>query len=703
MLTNEIDLFTEGYGERLFQGDSVDQSGDGVQRTVAWLNEFDETCRQECRDWLKNSNNAFKYFRGTQSRKKKNRGIMFFVFNLIRHRMLSKNGILTQNKPTASIQGVDLEDETIAQALADLVDFSSDRSDFDTKLADACLDMLICGLGVLSEHWDFDGKRFNSKYGWIDGNFSLTREDPRKYAFPKHDDETFSGEGNDGAEGYTKEYTVRRAKLQARFSDFSAEIDELEAHTKGASKTSKTSSGEKGPNDELRVVETYYYKDIPEEFVVKTFEDGPEQLARLTPDQVQILLAAGIEAEAEQPMDADMAKVVEEAEAAGGELDYRYRVRTKLRPQVWHAAVASKKLLLWNQPSIYKHNMWPDIFLVGQKDHDESMPYGEVEQLMAGQDLIDSILAMMVDNLSRTNAQGRVVDKSLVSREMQSDLRERMSKPGYYIESVAGKADEVVWKDEQQPLDMAAMGIVNWVLAVFDEMSNIAQVQRGGMPYNTSGRGIEKLLGAGDTALEHLKKNMVFAIRRFGRMRLSNLQQFLTVTDKIRISKDYEDHYKLNLEWFTPEDNPDAGSKLRLVRYQDGLKPEDGGVKVVTPDFEAMEFDITYQVVSNTQRDPVEKRERITLAIQNGLATPAWAAKELEIPRTEFMRAQEMNEKLKMATFVEELSKDEQFGEIVKGIVNPETSDQMLSTIGQALSTMTAQKTGSPTPQLTAP
>ena len=672
-----VDLFVEGEGVELFPGDEYPEDTPSRTQTIDWITSFDEDCRDtDWRKWRDKTDQCFDYFRGKQKDVKKS-GVYFVVFNIIRMRILTKNGILTGAKPTASIQGVEIEDELASQALDDLISFFSTKLDFDIKLADASLDSLMCGLGALELHWDYGKKRYNGRRGWIRGNFVLTREDPRAYAFPKHGDERLIGDdGSSGLDGYTKEYWIRRRKLEAMYPQASDLIKNLKAssktstkkRTRGSADSESGAGGSDSRNDEIRVVEAWYFKEVPVKVILEVSEDGTERPAVVK--QFDKNVGKFVPTKESEPLeDAEAAQAQYEAESEVGDVTHRYRVHTDTERKLWWGAVAGDKVLLFNRPGPYRHGFWPTIFVPGMLDHNEAMPYGDVEHLVEGQNVVNSVVSLILDNMSRTNNQGKIIDTSMLKPKYKKNAVRRIAKAGYVLEAVAGKADKVVWRDEAQPLDQSALTIVNWVVSLFDQMSSVADIQSGKMDYATSGRGIRELVGAADTALDHLKTNLTCAIRHFGRLLLSMIQQFVTIEDKIRISKDYRE-YTLGFEWFTDPENMDKGTRMSLALYDNDNPKENPRI---IDDLETMQFDIEVNVDTNLERDPAEKRETAEFALKNGIATPEYWAKEWGIPRSEFRRAQKWQEMEKIRLMQEEMEKDEVMGPVFKLMTNPET------------------------------
>uniref|UniRef100_A0A6M3LEU6 Putative portal protein n=1 Tax=viral metagenome TaxID=1070528 RepID=A0A6M3LEU6_9ZZZZ len=632
--------------------------------------------RQKRRKWLRRAEKAFDYTFGDQVDKKGvGEGALFLSFNLIINRVLTKLGILTAGKPQAGITGRDVDNDDASAAFQDLLEYAIDKSDFSVLAQDAIQDTIICGLGVLEEKYDLDSERFTDTYGYIPGDVVLQKEDPRTYILdPNNADERL--EGKRGPQWYAKEVHVARKQLQAEYPKKAAQIAGLterrmefwlENDERGRGSIDDTDdAGANRPGDDLTVYEYWYKRSEPRSVVLKTeYEDNAHEI----PSRSEV----AIDPETKEPIFED--EIPEVPEGA----NFDYEVIRRMVPRVWHAGIVGD-VLLYNEPTPYRHGRWPAIFFCGMLRPDDPYPYGEVDRLVEPQDLFNTLVSVIVDNAIRTNNQGMLADPTKFAEHEQGSLVETLSSSGYVLEVmpdalIQGGAIQTV---APAPISQGLLQLAQFVQLMFDEIFSLAQVQKGGMPYDTSGRAIQNLVQAADTALNNLQTNVNHAITTWGRMRLRNIQQYMSIEESLRISDDYRAAFRLSLERHTP--NGEMDDKLGLFKYED----ENPERIPLLEDFGAAEFEVKFKIRSGQERDPREKREEAAFLHEKGLVTRGYLARMYEVPRDELASADEENHLLQTGKMVEELSQDKVVGPVLRAIIeNPQTAQMIQAALAR--------------------
>jgi len=621
--------------------------------------------------WRKQALKSFDYVSGKQYEGDEEPDFLYVVLNLIIHRFLTKTGILTAGKPIASVTGRDLDDEEAADVFKDLLEYGADKAHLDTLIQDAVQDAVICGLGVLEEHWTLDLKRWTEQYGFVRGDFQVTREDPLAYTFdPDNRDERLFARGDSGPQWYSKDVWTSRDKLKLAYPNKSmliqgvntkkyADEGQEEKRTGGTNADDTMSTGPKRGQDKVLMVEYWYKRFTPINYVVRYFvdKDGNDERMEMVPEMGEV--------------------PPEEAWEPG----VRYDSILALDEEIWTAACVGD-VLLYHRKSPYKHGRWPAVFFCGMMRRDEPVPYGEIERMIVPQDVINANFSLVQDNANRINNPGKIVQPEAFTDDIKNNLPNIMSQPGWTATLKSGfKAQDAYQEIKPQELPTVLLDINKYLQVLLDEIASIAQVQRGGMPYETSGKAIQALLGAGDTALTSIQRNIEYAVTYWGENRISNIQQFMTIEDSLRISDDAR-QYRVAFEHFTP----DGGDQttLSLVKYEDfepGQKPEKP--KRLLENVAVAQFDLRVTIKSNQDRDPEADREFVL-----GLFDREIADKQLVLERSGIdgwrevlRRVSEKDEQLKQMQQFQQMM--EQSPLLQQMVQNPQVAQQIQQMVAQ--------------------
>ena len=362
---------------------------------------------------------------------------------------------------------------------------------------------------------------------------------------------------------------------------------------------------------------------------------------------------------------------------------YEFEIIPRLKTEIWTGAIVGGQFL-YNRKSRYTHRRWPAVFFTGQKRRGEPIPYGKVDGLITPQDLLNMLVSLVGHNASRTNQMGVLVNKSRFATSEHAGLKEKLQKPGFYAELEEGN-------DQQNPpltqvgpqgLPMQVFELIQFVMAIFDKVSGLAEVQRGGMNYPTSGKGIQQLLQAGDMTLSNLQNNVKHSLTTWGNIRVRNIQQFYTMQQSWRISDDFRS-YILSIE---PNDT-DTG--MQMVRY-DSAEPGTPKAsapppRAIVPDLSVSEFDVKVSIRSMVPRTPEEEIAEAQAQFEMGLVTRAFLAKKMDIPADEVEKAMKENKVLQSGMLYDKLGKESPI--IAKALEliaqNPKMAEQALAHLGQ--------------------
>src|SRR3990167_1025260 len=157
------------------------------------------------------------------------------------------------------------------------------------------MDCIICGLGVIEEHYDFNAERWSDvQKDWIPGEIVLSKQDSLAYLIdPDNQSETLDI-GPTGPQWYIKKTKMMRQALALTYKKYEVEIKKLEA----SARTFVNDESEENPrgtgtfdeavdrenpqdSDILEVWEQWYLKQTDANIVYRIHKDtGHHELAR---------------------------------------------------------------------------------------------------------------------------------------------------------------------------------------------------------------------------------------------------------------------------------------------------------------------------------------------------------------------------------------------------------------------------------------
>lgn len=380
---------------------------------------------------------------------------------------------------------------------------------------------------------------------------------------------------------------------------------------------------------------------------------------------------------------------------------FEYDVLRTFDEQCWTASVVGN-VLLYHKRSPYRHGRWPAVFFAGMLRRGEPCPYGQIDAMLVPQDVVNANLSLIQDNAARINNPGRVIKPDAFIESQKNRILDIVSQPGFTLVMDEGSpytVDEVYREITPGQLPSQLLEFTNYIRQMIDEIASVAQVQRGGMPYDTSGKAIQSLLQASDTALSTVQSNIEYALTVWGENRVKNIQQFYALEDSLRISDDLR-AYRMAFEYYT---NPETDkTALSLVKYPEGEPGENPPEpKRIFDDFSIAEFDIRVNVKSNQERDPDEVTTRNLGYFDRGIMDKQYVIENDDriTGKRELLRRIQKSDQA--AQMMENLNKlmdtDTPAGLLIRAVQNPEIADMILSALEQgglppeALSQVVAQ------------
>ena len=568
--------------------------------------------------WRTQARRAYRYYESKQAPAELDGQAtdnLYVVLNITHGRIEQKHGILTSANPQPEVMGRGMEDDEVAEVFRDLLSYRTDQEMFDAKRNDAVLDMLVGGVGVLEEEYTLEEEQITT-HGKVDGNLRLSVGDALRY-YVDADNRTWMFWGKYGPRWYTVEDFVSVDDLCKQYPRSKNRIKALRkkkgsgATGSGGSGTSEAETGPRfdratggageersdtdtdqdvrGAEDKVQHLTHWYAVTEPKEIVLYTTEDGYSEPAMM-PD----------------------GKLMASNDIPEGEAD-QYEVVVALKRKIRTLAIAGGSVLLYDKPSPYKHGRWPATFFCGTMHQDQPMPYGEVQRLFDIQDLFNKLSSLLFEHGIRgARSGGRYPKGAFDDSTEEAAFKATAADPGTWH----GISPEYIdmfreWQSVAPPAGLFQLQQDIRVLA--DEVSSLYNSQRGGMPYDTSGRGIIALQQAGDVALTQLKTHIEYGCTDWGQKAVSNAQQFWTWERAFRISDKAKDVVQQYITEIHPNPDDDDNPALALFRLDSEPNPETGipmpkAVPVIN-DLSVGEFDVRYRIGSAFNRSPEAKQK----------------------------------------------------------------------------------------------
>lgn len=371
---------------------------------------------------------------------------------------------------------------------------------------------------------------------------------------------------------------------------------------------------------------------------------------------------------------------------SGGAFDYE--VFRTFDEQCWTAAIVGN-VLLYHRRSPYRHNRWPAVFFAGMMRKGHPCPYGQIEPMIVPQDVINSNMTLIQDIAQRVSNPGRIIKPDALIASQKNRVLDIVNQPGWVLvmdENSQLTVNDVYREIAPGQIPGQLLEFTEYIRRMIDEIGSVAQVQRGGMPYDTSGKAIQSLLQASDTALSTVHRNIEYAVTVWAENRVKNIQQFYALEDSLRISDDLR-AYRIAFEYYT---NPETEkTTLSLVKYPEGEPGKDAPPpKRIFDDFGVAEFDIEVGIHSNQERNPDEESARILSYFDRGIVDKQyvienddWIVGKREVLR----RVMERDETLKTIEAFNAMMQDSESpaGMLIRAMQNPQVSELVLAALSQ--------------------
>ena len=340
--------------------------------------------------------------------------------------------------------------------------------------------------------------------------------------------------------------------------------------------------------------------------------------------------------------------------------------------ELWEVVIVNDHLAV-EEISIYDeseggHGMYP----YGRFGHvripDRSRAMGEIEFLIGAQDLINRTLSRWLETLFIGNAGFFYTEHGALDRNNRTKLRHLGERPIQSIEGTPG-SNPPAWVGGNPNASQVFASGAQIMGEVMDDTSADKDVQKGGSPYTTSGRGILALQAVAELVNVIAQNHVESALRKLIYMRMCNLQQFLRgeriarVLDRATDEKETllvgQDEMELVVgHGLQPEVDP------LTQEVKEGFYTRENGDKVrvlVLNDKEYQKFDIRLVLDTSKELNKAERMEQVAMVWQNlGEGATEWALMQMDLKDRGFLlkKQEERDQVLSIAAPIIEYSEE---------------------------------------------
>lgn len=609
---------------------------------------------------------------------------LYLCLNMIRNRIGPKVGLLTAERPTPVFEGREGVDESGAMALEHVFNFTI--SDPETMLharnRGAARDMLICGIGAIREYFNPDrpvavtggrtafgdvaARRVDPKNLRIDPSMRMNDVSKIRWIFEIIDtplDELKIKYGDKVAEVKGKSANVS-GEQPSRLRNYGDRAGETDTSGKKLKADPTGSAGKTDFNRVAELVECWY--KFPKS-TKTTFKRVKNEGAEDTWEP---------------------AGLVDEEEVGENEAG-EYREVHKIKWEVRKACMVEDILLDDDVDETFDD--LPYALYLGEEIHDYPYPVGEVYHLLHPQDLMNALITSVVDNAVRTNNTGWKYEDGALSQAEEEKLIDQGSAPGFRLKVRQGYYDKVQRLEPGRMSD-ALYQIWNDIRVLMDELAASYQVQRGGMPYETSGRGIVALQQSADMSAAGWHIAVEDALTRWGQLRMRNIQKNYQWPRALRITGDLGTAKTMHLV-DTPEgigvQAPAAAPEMagQMGLPQPGAEGQPSGNekaiegKMLLSDLSAAKFDLVVKIKSGVDESPQDVLDKAKFLYEANVVDGEYLARmpEFKLKDAEAV-IQRMKERDKGQQLAEQvLAAQKVVPEIMDIIQNPELLQQLMA------------------------
>ncbi len=328
--------------------------------------------------------------------------------------------------------------------------------------------------------------------------------------------------------------------------------------------------------------------------------------------------------------------------------------------ELWETIVVNEERVS-RELSIYDrsnggHGEYPFAFFSYVRIRDRSHSKGEIDYLVGMQDLINRTLARWLEQMMIAGSNYVVAPKGSLPREDEEKLKNIGRYPLQIFRPYPGFAGPQVDGGRSTGADLFQSGY-QLLSTIKDRVSGVYDVQRGNMPYATSGIGIQSLQAATDLLTTMPRRHLESGLKRATVLRMKNILQFMRgsriveIVDKkdkkdktlfvgnsmAEVAAEYGLQPAVDEATGVPMVDPTTGQPLALVEPMSG---EEADVMVLN-DETAPRFDmrrVRLELDSERDRSRQERMDFAQMILQAvGPTSAPWALELMDAPNKEML------------------------------------------------------------------
>jgi hypothetical protein len=327
--------------------------------------------------------------------------------------------------------------------------------------------------------------------------------------------------------------------------------------------------------------------------------------------------------------------------------------------ELWRDVIINKKLveheLAREDESKGGHGQFPFCWFTYVRMRDRSHGKGEIDYLIGMQDLINRALSRWLEQLMIAGSSYVHSIRGSMAPEDVEKVANMANVPMQHIQTYAGfQAPELVGGDPKGA-QLFANGF-DLLSQVKDSISGVYDVQRGNMPYSTSGRGIRALQSSTDLLGVLPRRHIESGLRQSSVLRLHNVKQNMRGN---RIAEVADRNGDGNVPLYVGNTMREIMEENNLTVYTDKqtgrpattaegeplmlMDPETGEeVKAIALSDEAMEGisfkKVSFELDTGKERNKEERIEVVREFLQTvGKGAVRWAAEEFDLPNKDIL------------------------------------------------------------------
>ena len=518
----------------------------------------------EASEWATEARRAWSYYASRQYQNvsdSERLRMMPIVANVIRRDIDQMVNRVLEAAPVINPVGRFGEDTEYARMMVDLLQYTRDTEEnFHNDLEDAIQDFFFTGEGILFEGWNQDAEQGMGapEARWVDPRFLIWDAAARNW---QRDDADYMIHF-EPKKVDTIEELYGLSDVQADYPGFFTGSEDVARGGReyGVARGDPGNKGSSvGSSEDMAYVKTMYEKIYRQKSRYTlangenaTIPDAESGSRDITDDDFELL---------PPERQAELTKV-------------KGRVAELYETIVVNDQTVSRELSIYDV-SNGGHGEYPFAFFSYVRIRDRSHSKGEIDYLVGMQDLINRTLARWLEQMMIAGSNYVVSPKGSLPREDEEKLKNIGRYPLQIFRPYPGFAGPQVDGGRSTGADLFQSGY-QLLSTIKDRVSGVYDVQRGSMPYATSGIGIQSLQSATDLLTTMPRRHLESGLKRATILRMKNILQFMRGSRVIEII-DQKDKKERTLF---------VGNSMAEIAAEYGLQPsvdQATGVPMVDP------------------------------------------------------------------------------------------------------------------------